>query len=169
MILAIFLIAVGEASAAVRTRLTIRGAFNTTSAQAVRGSFESCGYKSTHRLIYESKALRIGRGPAVARVEFSVSGYRGPRQYKATAPAPYHRTAVQVVTGRNASTGVASGFYIAKSGAITVTRARSVGRRGHEGSVSGSVNAKFRLQGGTRPLHLDGSWHCHIPPEANGG
>jgi hypothetical protein len=169
LILAILLVAVGGASAAIGTRLTIRGAFHTTSAQAVRGTFEDCGYRSTHTLIYESKALRIGRGPAVARVEFFIPGYRGPRRYNATAPAPYHRTAVQVVTGRNATTGIASGFYIAKSGSIAVIRARNVGRRGHEGSVSGTVHATLRLQGGTRRLRLDGSWHCRIAPEANGG
>ena len=165
----ILLVAAGGASAAVRTRLTIHGAFHITTAQAIRGTFDGCGYRATHTLIYGSKALRIGRVPGGARVEFFIPGYRGRRRYDATAPAPYHRTAVQVVTGRNATTGVASGFYIARSGSVTVLRARNVGRLGHEGSVSGTVHAKLRLQGGTGRLRLDGSWHCRIVPEANGG
>jgi hypothetical protein len=87
------------------TRLVISGAFHTTTARATRGTYEGCGYRSSGRLIYGSRALRIGRGPAVARVEFFIS-YRGRRRYEATARAPYRRTAVQVVTGRNATTDI---------------------------------------------------------------
>ena len=146
----------------------IAGAFHTTTARAVRGTYEGCGYRSTGTLIYGSQALRIGRGPAVARVEFFIS-YRGRRRYDATGRAPYRRTAVQVVTARNATTGVASGFYTATSGNVTVLRARNLGRRDHTASVSGTVHAKLRLQGGRGPLRLDGRWSCRIPPEANGG
>ena len=141
-------LAIGASSAAAggQTRLVIAGAFHTTTARAVRGTYEGCGYRSTRRLIYESQALRIGGGHAVARVEFFIA-YLGRRRYDATGRAPYRRTAVQVVTGRNATTGVASGFYIATSGSVTVVRVRNVGRRGHSASVSGTVHAKLRLQG----------------------
>jgi hypothetical protein len=74
-----------------------------------------------------------------------------------------------VVTGRNATTGVASGFYIATSGSVTVVQSRNVGRQGHSGSVSGSVHAKLRLQRGSKRLRLDGNWRCRIDATSNGG
>jgi hypothetical protein len=120
-------------------------------------------------LIYGSEAMRIGRGRAVARVEFLIPHFRGARRYDARIPAPYSRTAVQVVTGRNAATGVAGGFYIAKSGTVAVTQAKNVGRVAEAGSVSGTVHARLRLQRGTKRLRLDGSWHCRIDPGSNGG
>jgi hypothetical protein len=169
MIVAILVAAVGSAAAATRTGLVISGAFQTTSAMAVSSNEDGCGLRRSRTLIYESEALRIGRGPAVARVEFFIPHYRGSRRYDARASAPYGRTAVQVVTGRNATTGIASGFYIATSGSVNVLRAEDVGRRGHSASVSGTVHAKFRLQRGSQRLHVDGGWHCRISPEANGG
>ena len=161
-------VVVGSAAGAARTRLVISGAFPTSSARAMVGTGEGCGYRSTRTLIYQSAAMRIGRGPAVARVSFRIVHYRGRRRYGAKAPAPYGRTAVQVVTGRNATTGVASGFYIATSGSVNVLQAKNVGRTGHAATVSGTVHAKLRLQRGTKRLRLDGSWACRIPPEANG-
>lgn len=116
-----------------------------------------------------SDAMRIGRGPAVARVELSIPHYRGRGRYDARIPAPHGRTAVQVVTGRNAATGVASGFYVATSGSVTVVQSENVGRLRHSGSVSGTVHAKLRLQRGSKRLRLEGSWHCRIEPSSNGG
>jgi hypothetical protein len=158
------------ASAASETRLVVSGAFHTTSARAVSAGEESCGFRTNARtLLYESEALRIGRGTAVARVEFTIPHYRGRGRYDARIGAPYGRTAVQVVTARDASTGAASGFYIATSGSVSVVETKSVGRRGHSGSVGGTVHARLHLQRGLNRLHLDGSWHCLIAPEANGG
>jgi hypothetical protein len=73
-----------------------------------------------------------------------------------------------VVTGRNATTGVGS-FYSATSGSITVVRSKNVGRPWHSGSVSGTVHGKLRHKGSSELLRLDGSWHCRIDPESNGG
>jgi hypothetical protein len=101
-------------------------------------------------------------------VEFLIPHYRGRGRYDARIPAPYSRTAVQVATGRNGATGVASGFYIATAGQVTVARSRNVGRLGQSGSVGGTVHAKLRLQGGSKRLRLDGSWHCRIDAAANG-
>jgi hypothetical protein len=157
----------GAAVAAVRTNLVISGAVNTTSGRAVAGTSETCGFKSG-TLSYMSAAMRVGRGPAVARVEFFIPHYRGPQRYDAKAPAPYSRTAVQVVMARNAATGAASGFYIATRGSVSVTPAHSVRRQGRRASVRGNVHAKLRLQRGSRRLSLDGTWSCHIAPEANG-
>lgn len=113
--------------------------------------------------------MRIARGPAVARVEFAVPHYCGRGRYDAREPAPYSRTAVQVVTARNPTTSVASGFYIAISGRITIVQPTNVGRLGHGGSVSGTVHAKLRLQRGSKRLRLDGNWQCRIDPTSNGG
>ena len=154
----------------MRTKLVVSGGFNTRSARSVTSLEEGCGFRSkTRMLIYGSEAMRIARGPAVARVEFLIPHIRGARRYDARIPAPYSRTAVQVVTGRNAATGVASGSYIAKSGTVVVTQATNVGRVGEAGSVSGTVHARLRPQRGTTRLRLDGSWHCRIDPGANGG
>jgi hypothetical protein len=102
-------------------------------------------------------------------VQFLIRRFRGPARYAATMRAPYGRTAAQVVTGRNASTGVASAFYVATSGSVTILRAQDVGRRGHSAELSGSVHAKLRKQGGSLRLRVDGAWHCRIEPTANGG
>jgi hypothetical protein len=159
-----------RAFAASQTRLVIAGAFHTTSARAPVAHDEACGFKTKARVLgYLSDAMRIGRGPAVARVEFTIPHYRGRGRYDARIPAPYSRTAVQVVTGRNAATGVASGFYIATSGSVTVVHSKNVGRPWHSGSVSGTVHAKLRLQRGSKRLRLDGNWHCGIDPTSNGG
>jgi hypothetical protein len=161
---------VGGASAASQSRLVISGAFHTTSARAVMGHDESCGFRTLARtLVYQSDAMHIRRGPAVARVEFLIPHFHGRGRYDARMPAPYGRTAVQVVTGRNATTGVASGFYIATSGTVTVVQSKNAGRLGHGGSVGGTVHAKLRLQRGSKRLRLDGSWHCRIDPASNGG
>lgn len=160
----------GVASGASQTRLVIAGDLHTTSARAGDGHDEFCGFRrKAHTLVYESDAMRIGRGPAVARVEFALPHYRGRGRYNARTPAPYSRTAVQVVTARNATTGVASGFYIATSGSVTILQSKNVGRIGHRGSVSGTVHAKLRLQRGTKRLRLDGNWQCRIDPTSNGG
>jgi hypothetical protein len=160
----------GAAAASVSTRLVISGAFHTTTARASTSGQEGCGFRTKARtLIYQSEALRIGRGPAVSSVEFVIPGYRGRGRYDARIPAPYGRTAVQVVTARNATTGVASGFYISTSGTVSVVQSKNVGRRGHIGSVAGTVHAKLRLQRGSKRLSLDGSWHCRIDPTSNGG
>jgi hypothetical protein len=84
-------------------------------------------------------------------------------------PAPYTRTAVQVVTARNAATGVAGGFYIATAGSVTVVQSKDVGRLRHSASAGGTVHAKLRLQRGSKRLRLDGTWHCRIDPSSNGG
>jgi len=161
---------VSAAAAPVPTRLVISGAFHTTSARAVTSSDEGCGFRiKTRTLVYESEALRIGRGPAVARVEFFVPHYRGRGRYDARTPAPYGRTAVQVVTARNAATGAASGFYIATSGSVSVAQSKNVGRLGRSGSLAGTVHVRLRLQRGSRRLRLYGSWRCRIDPTSNGG
>jgi hypothetical protein len=160
--------AVGSATAATRTRLVIFGAFHTTSSRAVVWN-ESCSSRPNRTLLYESNPLRLGRSSAVATVQFFIRRFRGPAPYAATMRAPYGRTAVQVVTGRNASTGVASAFYVATSGSISVLRAKDVGRRGHSAELSGSVHAKLRKQGGSQWLGVNGTWHCRIEPTANGG
>jgi hypothetical protein len=158
------------AAAAVQTRLVISGVFRATSARAVSSNGEGCGFRTKNQtLLYSSEAFRVERGRAVARVEFLIPDYRGRRRYDARVPAPHSRTAVQVVTARNATTGVASGFYIATSGSVAVLRAKNVGRRGNSASLSGTVHARLHLQRGSRRLRLDGSWHCRIAPEANGG
>ena len=126
------------AAASVPVQLVISGAFHTTSARAVSSSEEGCGFRTkTRTLIYQSEALRIGRGPAVAgRVEFLIPQYRGRGRYNARIRAPYGGTAVQVVTGRNAATGVGNGFYVATFGSVgravkerRSARAQRLGRR----------------------------------------
>jgi hypothetical protein len=170
LVLAALAVVASAAAASVQTRLAISGAFQTTSARAVTSGEESCGFRTKARvLIYQSEALRVGRGPAVARVEFLIPHYRGRGRYDPRVPAPYSRTAVQVVTGRNATTGVASGFYIATSGSVSVEESKNVGRLGHSGAVAGTVHARLRLQRGSKRLRLDGSWHCRLDPTSNGG
>jgi hypothetical protein len=132
------------AAAPGQTRLVISGAFHTTNARAVSNQEEGCGFRT-------------------------IPHFRGRRHYDARAPAPYGRTAVQVVTARNAATGVGSGFYIARSGTVAVSQAKNVGRLGRSGSVSGTVHGRLRLQRGTERLRLDGSWHCRLDAGANGG
>jgi len=109
--MAVLLAAVaGTASAASQTRLAISGAFHTTSARLVARD-ESCGFRTKARILgYMSNAMRIGPGPAVARMEFTIPHYRGRGRYDARMPAPYSRTTVQVVTGRDGATGVATAF-----------------------------------------------------------
>ena len=158
----------GTAFAAPLTRLVISGALHTTSARVVAHD-EGCGFKTKARILsYLSNAMRIGRGPAVARVEFFIPRYRGRGHYDARIPAPYNRTAVQVVIGRNATTGVGS-FYSATSGSVTVVQSKNVGRPWHSGLVSGTVHAKLRHKRSAKGLRVDGSWHCRIDTESNGG
>ena len=160
----------GVAFGASQTRLVVSGYLHTTSARALDGHDEACGFRTeARRLLYQSDSMRIGRGRAVARVEFTIPHSRDVGRYDARIAAPYGRTAVQVVTGRNATTGVGSGFYVATSGSVTVVQSRGVGRLGHSGSVSGTVHAKLRLQHGSKRLRLGGNWQCRIDPTSNGG
>jgi hypothetical protein len=153
-----------------RTRaigVTIAGAFQTGSKRAAdRG--ERCRYRHDGTLIYRSDALRLRRGTAVARVRFFIRHYRGRGRYSATNPAPHGRTAVQVVTARDARTRVASRFYVAIRGIVTVLQASDVGRAGRTASLAGAVHVKLRELGGSTHLRLDGTWHCRIAAKANG-
>ena len=160
----------GTAAASAPTRLAISGGLETTSAEAVTSTEESCGFRTKARtLSYQSEALRIGRGPAVARVELLIPRYRGRGRYGARVPAPFSRTAVQVVTARDAASGAADGFFGATAGSVSVRLSKNVGRRGHSGEVAGSVHARLRLQRGSKHLRLDGRWHCRLGPTSNGG
>jgi hypothetical protein len=156
------------AAHAPQTRFTLTGSFQAVSTRT-RAHEEGCAHRSTGQLIYESDPIRLGRGPAVARVEFFVRRYRGARPYAATLPAPYYRTAVQVVTGRSAATGVASGFYVASSGRLWIRHAENVGRDGQTGWLEGTVRATLHVWRGDGRLRLAGHWRCRIDPTSNEG
>ena len=163
-----------SASAAPETPLMISGAFHATSAQTAAGTYGGCGFRPDGTLVYDSAAMRIGRGAEVARVGFVVRDYRGPGRYNAAArydgraAANYQQTPVEVSTADNATTGVASSRYSATSGILRVVRATNVGRRGHWASLSGTVYARLRLRRGSARLRFVGNWQCRIEPVANG-
>lgn len=97
-------------------------------------------------LVYESDALPIVRGPAiarvpaVARVELSIPDYRGAGRYGA-------RTAARVVTP--------DARYIGAGVTVTVVRAA-------RGSFSGTVHASLRQKGGATSAFLNGTWSCRV-------
>ena len=168
LVVAAFAVTAASAFATPNPPLIISGGFNATSARVNAGTQPACGYRPGRTLIYSSAAMRVGRGPTVARIEFFVRDYRGVARYDATAAAPYHRTAVQVAFARNAASGIASGFYVATAGSVSVVRAKNVGRHGRWASLSGNVHATLVLQSGSAHLRLDGGWYCRIDPAENG-
>jgi len=167
LLLAALLVA-GLAGAAGSSRLAITGSIRTSSARAVAHE-EACASRPNHVVIYASDPMRLGKGPSVARVSFYIRRFRGRGRYPATTPGPHRRTAVLVSTARNAATGAATGFYVARSGTITVSQAHAVGRAGHSGSVSGVVHALLQRSTGAKPIRVDGTWRCRIDPSSNGG
>jgi hypothetical protein len=161
------LVVAGLAGAATSSRLAITGAIRTWSARAVVHE-ETCAYRPNHVVIYASDPMRLGKGPAVARVSFYIRRFKGRGRYPATTPGPHRRTAVLVSTARNAATGAATGFYVARAGTIIVSQAHDVGRVGHGGTVSGVVHALLQRSGGTKRIRVDGTWRCRIDPASNG-
>lgn len=169
VVVAVLAVMVAAASAAPEERLVVSGSFRATSERSVDGTYWGCGIQPGGTLTFWGNAMRIvGRGPQVARVYFRVQHYRGLGRYSATAPAPYHRTAVQVTTAKNGASGVGTGFYVANKGSLRIVRAKNVGRRGHWASLSGTVQARLRLQRGSKHLRLAGTWQCQIEPVENG-
>ena len=173
MIAVSFVIGAGSASAAGETRLVISGAFHATTARAVPGTCEGCGYRSTRRRILRRAGLCESRGSAVALVEFLIPNYRGRgrRRYDASSPgtvrsnggAGRHRAQSDDGRSRRLLYRNIRKRYRLASPQRWPTRAQR--------SVSGTVHAKLRLQLATRRLRLDGNWHCRIliPLEVNGG
>jgi hypothetical protein len=85
LIVLVFVLIAGAASAAPEQHLIISGTFHTTSAQTVAGTYGGCVFLPDGTLVYDSAAMRIGRGAEVARVGFVVGDYRGPGRYNAAA------------------------------------------------------------------------------------
>jgi hypothetical protein len=167
LLLVAALLVAGLAGAASSSRLAITGGLRTSSARTVAHE-EACASRPNHVVIYASDPMRLGKGPAVARVSFYIRRFRGRGRYPATTPGPHRRTAVLVSTARNAATGAATGFYVARLGTITVSQAHDVGRAGHAGSVSGTVHARLQRSGGTKRIRVDGTWRCRIDAASNG-
>ena len=104
---------------------------------------------SPRTLVYRSNAFPLLRGAAAARVEFSIREYHGPGSY-------WGRNAVQVGTGRDAVDSV----YAATAGKVLIVRAQ-------KGSLSGTVYAGLRLDGGSQQASLNGTWSCRIAATAH--
>ena len=168
LVAAAFAVVVAAASASADERLVVSGDFHATSARAVDGTYWGCGLRPGGTLAFWGNAMRIGRGPEVARVYFLVRHYHGLGRYAATAPGFSHRTAVLVTTAKNGTSGVGTGFYVATEGSLHVARAKNVGRRGHWASLGGTVQARLHLQRGSGHLRLSGTWQCRIEPIENG-
>jgi hypothetical protein len=156
-----------QTKAAIESRLVISGALK-ASTQRVAGHEEGCGYRPDGTLLYQSDPLLIGSGSAVARVEFFIRHYRGSGTYSAVAPAPYNRTAVQIVAADDAARGVGSAFFVATKGVVDITGSRRVGETGRAATVAGTIRATLHQRHGTRRLALSGKWRCGIEPVANG-
>lgn len=150
-----------------KTALTISGAIHASSRRIV-GREGGCGYRPNRTIIYGGDPMLVGSGPGVARVEFFIRRFHGlPGPYDATGPAPYGRTTVQVVTGRGAAAGIATAFYVATSGKITILEAGNLGLKGRQGYLRGTVHAA--LHDGARRVRVDGTWRCNIEATANEG
>ncbi|HJU36645.1 MAG TPA: hypothetical protein VJ716_04405 [Gaiellaceae bacterium] len=109
-------------------------------------------------LVFESSALRILRGKAIARVaanarvRFVLRNYRGAGRYSAAGSAPHGGTAVEVLVQRH---GVTSASYVATAGRLTVAHAAN-------GVILGTVFASLRRADGTKRASLNGTWSCRI-------
>ena len=157
------LLLVAPASAAPSpdgNHLALSGALQTSSARVV-SSDPGCGTGVRRgAFIFESGAMTLGSGPAVARVSFELRHFAGPGVYSAREPrVDYRRTPLQVVTARNASRGAGSNWFLARRGTIRVKSMRKIGRRAFR--VEGSVSAVLVDESG-RHTRLRGTWRCRF-------
>lgn len=73
-------------------------------------------------------------------------------------------TPVRIEQYPSAASGARLAAWSAISGTITVQSVKDVGKKGQFGAISGTLDARLTESGGTRPLHMTGSWGCLIDP-----
>jgi hypothetical protein len=149
--------------------LRLDGALHASSARSLAFDYPACGYRSaSHRLLFSSSTMHL-TGAAVVRVSFTLHGYHGIGRYSATRPrVAYGRTPVQASTARNASTGAASAFFLARGGSVSIAYTHDIDRRGRYGFLAGTVQATLVDARSHRVATLSGSWECSVDPIANG-
>jgi hypothetical protein len=155
--LAALAVVADTAGAAPQFALRISGAFTASTARTVAGERPQCTVRQG-TLRFESAAMLIGGGPAVARAEITLVRFRGYGLYSAVQPRiAYGRTPVQIASAATASTGTASAFFLARSGYVRIRSPREL-RGGVTAPVAGTVAAT--LAHGSRRIRLTGTWSC---------
>jgi hypothetical protein len=149
--------------------LRLDGTLHTNAARSFASDFPTCGYRrSSHRLLFSSPTMRLAGG-RVVRVSFTLNGYHGIGRYSATRPhVAYGRTPVQAATARNASTGAASAFFLAREGGVSISYSHDIDQQGHYGFLAGTVHATLIDARSGRVAALSGGWECSIDPVTNG-
>jgi hypothetical protein len=150
-------------------QLRLRGGLRTNAARSFASDFPTCAYRrASNRLLFSSPTMFLTRAKVV-RVSFTLNGYHGLGRYSATTPrVAYGRTPVQAVTARNASTGAASAFFLARNGSVSIAYTNNVNRKGRYGFLAGTVHVTLIDAQGGRAATLNGGWECSIEPVTNG-
>ena len=110
----------------------------------------------------QTDPMRLGGGPAVARLSVTIPGFAGVGRYSGTTPRQeYGRTPVYLTTARDTASGAATSQFGATSGHVTITSVTPVDTPRRRATVEGTVRAILQQRSqGDGEILVRGSWRC---------
>jgi hypothetical protein len=141
-------------------RFAVTGSL-TASTASVTAHEGSCGYRDG-TFTMQTDAMRLGGGPAVARLSVTLSGFSGVGRYSARTPRQeYGRSPVYLATGRDTASGTATSEFGATAGHVTITSVTPLDTPRRRAIVEGTVRALLRQRyQGHGEVSVEGSWRC---------
>jgi hypothetical protein len=141
-------------------RIAVTGSL-TASTASVTDHEGSCGYRDG-TFTMQTDPMRLGGGPAVARLSITIPGFTGVGRYSATTPRQeYGRSPVYLATGRDTASGNATSRFGATSGHVTITSVTPIDTPRRRATIEGTLRALLRQRyGGAGEISVQGSWRC---------
>jgi hypothetical protein len=141
-------------------RFAVTGSL-TASTAIVTDHEGSCGYRDG-TFTLQTDPMRLGGGPAVARLSVTLSAFTGVGRYSATTPRQeYGRSPVYLATGRDTASGIAMSQFGAAAGHVTITSVTPLDTPRRRATIEGTLRATLRQRfEGSGEISVQGSWRC---------
>jgi hypothetical protein len=142
-------------------RFTVTGTLAARTSSVTVHEAGSCGYRDG-TFTLQTDPMRLGGGPAVARLSVTLPGFAGVGRYSATIPRQeYGRSPVYLTTARDSASGSATSQFGATTGHVTVTSVVPVDTPRRRATVEGTVRATLQQRSqGDGEITVQGSWRC---------
>jgi hypothetical protein len=148
------------------TGLHIAGAFSASTDPAAGDNACSFGQPLSREVEVVTKQMALSDGQWM-EVDFFMPSTLG--SFSAASAAGDNRPLVRAHRHSRSAGGAETGDWFATSGTIVVERSDNVGDPKKYGVVSGSLDVRLALAGGSQQITVRGTWGCVIEPLANGG
>jgi hypothetical protein len=120
-----------------------------------------CSYRDG-TFTLQTDPMRLGGGPAVARLSVTIPGFTGVGRYSGTTPRrEYGRTPVYLTTGRDTASGAATSEFGASTGHVTINSVTPLDTPRRRAIIEGTLRALLRQRyQGHGEISVQGSWRC---------